>query len=229
MTTISIHQPGYHPWLGFFKKIMSCDLFVFLDDVQYEKNGWHNRNKIKTSYTDMWLTVPVKSSYGTNLNEIKIDNSNNWIQKHKKSIQLNYAKTPYFQKFWEFFDLIYEKKYELLIDVNIDVINSILKILKINTKTIFSSDLNISQTKSDRILEICKTLGADKYLSGSLGKGYLKSEDFSKSKIEILFQNFNHPIYTQIYPPFLPNMATIDLIFNEGEKSKEILNSAKNF
>ena len=98
MKTVSIHQPVYLPWLGFFKKIMSSDIFVFLDDVQYEKNGFQNRNKIRTYDGDMWLTVPVKAKSQTLLNEVSIDNSGNWSNKHIKSVFYNYSKTKYDKK-----------------------------------------------------------------------------------------------------------------------------------
>jgi len=146
---VSIHQPGYLPWLGFFKKIQSSDIFVFLDDVQFEKNGWHNRNKIKTSENWMWLTVPVNAKLGTNLNQIRIDYSSKWIKKHKKSIELNYSKSEFFDKYWSNFENIYEKKYELLVDLNMAFIKKIMEFLDIKTKILFSSSLEITEKKKD--------------------------------------------------------------------------------
>lgn len=229
MKTISIHQPVYLPWLGFFKKITSSNVFVFLDDVQYEKNGWHNRNKIKTKDGSIWLTVPVNSTTNIKLNEISIDHTSNWLKKHKKSIYLNYVKAKFFDSIWPEFELIYQKDHELLIELNLEIIQLILKKLNIKTKTILSSDLNIMQSGSDRILEICKNLQADRYLSGIQGKNYLKIDDFKKNNIEVLFQNFQHPIYSQLYEPFLPNLSTIDLLFNEGLNSPNVLKTSSNF
>ncbi len=229
MTTISIHQPGYLPWLGFFKKIIFSDIFVFLDDVQYEKNGWHNRNKIRTNEGWIWLTVPVKSSISLNLNEVRIDNSTNWIQKHKKSIQFNYSKSKYFNEYWEPLELLYENDNGSLLHFNMKFINFFLKNLGIKTKTMFSSELKITKTSSDRILDICEKLGASIYISGALGKNYLNVNDFTEKNIQVKFQNFQHPVYNQIYEPFLPNMAFIDLLFNEGKNSSNILETANNF
>lgn len=214
--------------MGFFKKIQSSDLFVFLDDVQYEKNWVQNRNKIRTSDGSMWLTVPVNASIDSLLKDIKIENTTNWRTKHKKSIQINYSKTVYFKDFWPSLEQIYEKNYDLLIDIDMEIIKLLMKELQIKTKTIFSSELGISDKGSNRILNICKKLGADVYLSGILGSDYLNLKNFEENNIKVQFQNFQHPVYEQYYKPFLPNMASIDLIFNEGKNAPKILQDAKN-
>ncbi len=227
--TISIHQPNYLPWLGFFKKISTSDIFVFLNDVQYEKNGWHNRNKIRNSDGWMWLTVPTNAKLGMKLNEVKIDYSSNWQKKHLKSIEINYSKSTNFKKFWHEIEMIYNKKHELLMDLNLELIKFIMKNLNIKTQTIFSSKLKIRETSSERILSICKKLDAKIYLSGALGKQYLNLDDFQKNGIEVVFQNFKHPFYDQNYKPFISNMAAIDLLFNKGRESPNILNDSSNF
>lgn len=227
--TISIHQPGYLPWLGFFKKISSSDVFVFLDDVKFVRKQWHNRNKIRTSQGSHWLSVPAKSNVSKNLNDVEIDHSTTWSLNHKKTIQFSYKKSPFFQNYWDFFDELYDEKFEKLIDLNLKIILYLMKVLKIDTKVILSSELNIKETKSDRNLAICKKLDADVYLSGTLGVNYLNIDDFSENNIKVEIQNFQHPIYKQIYEPFIPNMASIDLLFNEGENAAKILREAKNF
>lgn len=228
MTVISIHQPGYLPWLGFFKKIKTSDIFVLLDDVQYEKKQWHNRNKIRTSNGTSWISVPVKAKFSNNINEIKIDNSLNWSQLHKKSISVNYSNAEYFKNYWNEFQLIYDNNYEYLIDLNVKFIKYFMKEFKIKSKTIFSSELNITQKGSDRILEICKTLNANEYISGVFGTDYLKLEDFSKNKIKVVFQNFIYPIYKQRFKPFIPNLSSLDLLLNEGENAAAIIKNASN-
>lgn len=224
---VSIHQPGYLPWFGFFHKMMYCDIFVFLDDVQYEKNGWQNRNKIRTSDGFSWLTVPVKANFGTLINEVKIDNSQNWMKKHKKTIELNYSKGKFFNKYWPLIEPIYDKKFDLLIDLNMELIRTLMKLLKINTKTVFSSELNTTAQGSDRILEICKSLHSDIYISGALGTNYLELNDFQKQKISVKFQNVHYPIFKQCYEPFIPNMSILDLLFNEGDNTSKIIKEAK--
>lgn len=224
---VSIHQPGYLPWFGFFHKMMFCDIFVFLDDVQYEKNGWQNRNKIRTSDGFSWLTVPVKVNFGTLINQVKIDNSQNWMKKHKKTIELNYSKAKFFNKYWSYIEPIYDKKFDLLVDLNMEIIKKLMKLLKINTKTIFSSELEVSTQGSDRILEICKLLNADVYVSGALGTNYLDLNNFQKQGISVKFQNIHYPIFKQCYAPFIPNMSTLDLLFNEGNNTSKIIKEAK--
>jgi hypothetical protein len=170
----------------------------------------------------------VNASIDCLLKDIKIENTTNWRAKHKKSIQINYSKTAYFKDFWLSLEQIYEKNFDLLIDVDMEIIKLLMKELQIKTKTIFSSELGITEKGSDRILNICKTLGADVYLSGMKGSDYLNLKNFKENHIEVQFQNFQHPVYEQYYKPFLPNMASIDLVFNEGKNAPKILKEAKN-
>lgn len=228
MTIISIHQPGYHPWLGFFKKILDSDIFVLLDDAQYEKKQWHNRNKIRTSNGSSWISVPVKSQFGSNLNEVKIDSSIDWKKLHMKSISLNYSRARYFKQYFNHLEKIYQKEYDFLIDINMEIIKFLLKELQIKTKTIFSSELNTLEKGSNRILEICKKLDADMYISGILGKNYISIDDFQNNNISVRFQEFQHPIYQQCFEPFIPNMSAIDLLFNEGgNHAHDVLQNSK--
>ena len=223
MTTISIHQPVYLPWLGFIEKVTSSEKFVFLDDVQFEKNGFQNRNKIRTYDGEMWLTVPVKVKSQTLLKDVKINYSTDWINKHKKSIIQNYKKAEFFDNYWFELEKIYDEKFEYLVELNIEVIKFLFDKLKIKTKTLFSSELDISDKGSNRILEICKNLNADRYISGISGKKYLLIDDFERQKIKLEFQNFQHPTYEQVFDPFYPNMAMIDLLFNEGDNALKII------
>jgi len=223
MTTISIHQPVYLPWLGFIEKVISSEKFVFLDDVQFEKNGFQNRNKIRTYDGEMWLTVPVKVKSQTLLKDVKINYSVDWINKHKKSIIQNYKKAEFFDNYWLELEKIYDEKYEYLVELNIEIIKFLFNKLKIKTKTLFSSELHISDKGSNRILEICKILNADRYISGISGKKYLLIDDFERQKIKLEFQNFQHPTYEQVFDPFYPNMAMIDLLFNEGDNALKII------
>ena len=230
MTVIAIHQPGYIPWLAFFKKIINSDIFIFLDDVQYAKNYFHNRNKIRTNDGASWVTVPVEYKFGQLFNEIKIDNKKNWSKKHQKTISMSYSKAKYFDSTWKLFEAIYQDEFDQLLDLNMRIINQLMDLLSIKKKIIFSSELNIKKTGSDRILEICKVLNADTYISGSGNKEkgyYLNSEDFSKNNIDLIFQEYEHPIYNQCYHPFIPNLSILDLLFNHGNESKEILLNAE--
>lgn len=219
MKTISIHQPNFMPWLQFFDKMKKCDLFVFLDDVQFEKNGWQNRHKIRTSEDSMWITVPVKSHINLKLNETKIDYTHNWFEKHQKSFVMNYSKAKYFEKYWNSIEKIFNLKHEHIIELNLDLIEFIKEEFGIKTKTISSSELNILSTGSTRIVDICKQLDADVYLSGHglPDKKYIDENDFKINDIEIKYQDFIHPKYTQCYSSFIPNLTSLDLLFNEGK------------
>jgi len=228
MITVSIRQPGYLPFMGFFKKIQSSDVFVYLDDVQYEKGGWDNRNRISTAKEIAWLTVPVFNKFGQKLNEVKIDNTKNWNLKHRTTIKLNYQNTPFFQKYWEKTESILNRKWNKLIDLNLTLIEFFNFELGIKTKTVKSSTLQINSTSSQRLLEICQKLNADTYLSGPLGKNYLDEEIFSIANISVVYEKFEHPIYHQMREGFIQNLSIIDLLFNEGEKSKDILLNSKN-
>ena len=229
MTIVSIHQPNYIPWLGYFKKIQDSDVFVFLDDVDFPKNGPVNRNKIRTKEGTMLLTIPIKYKFGNKIKEIKIDNTSKWNEKHKKGIFLNYKKANWFKQYWDELEKIYDEKYEYLIDINMKLINFVIKKLQIQTKIIFSSELNISSVKSQKILEICEAVNAETYISGVGGKDYLKVEDFASKDIKVKFQHFNHPKYNQAYKEFIPNIAAIDLILNEGPNANRILSRVENF
>ena len=229
MTLVCIRQPGYLPFSGFFKKIQSSDIFVYLDDVQFEKNDWDNRNKIRTSEGSMWLTVPVLHKFGEKLNEIKNASNEGWNKKHLKSIQINYQKSPYFDRYWDGIKKILDKKWEKLIDLNFEFIRYFLSELDIKNEIIKSSDLKIEANASEKLLKICQEFNADTYLSGELGKNYLNEKIFQECDIKIVYERYEHPTYFQLYKPFLSNMSIIDLLFNEGDKSSEIIKKVRNF
>ena len=227
MTVVAINQPGYLPWSGFFKRIMASDVFVFLDDVQYLKKDWQNRNKIRTSHEWIWLSVPIKKNNLEKLNLVEIDYSENWNKIHKKSIKYNYVKAEFFDNYWPFFDKLFDKKFKYLVELNMEIINFVLEELEINTTTYRSSEFNYSGKKSDLNLSICKKFNATEYLSGELGIDYLKTDDFKNNNIKVKFADFQHPTYQQCFEPFIPNMAIIDLLFNHGSKAKKIISNSK--
>jgi len=228
MNIVTIHQPGYLPWLGFFDKMARSDIFVLLDDVQFEKNYFDNRNKIKTSQGWAWLTVPVKYRFGQKLNEVEINNEEKWKEKHYKSLLLNYKKSPHFSDYVSFFQKIYEKKWQKLIDLNIALIKYLAKELGFKTKLIRSSELNCQGEKTERLLNICRKLKTDVYLSGKFGKNYLDEEAFRKNNIKVIYQDFQHPVYPQLYGNFIPELSIVDLIFNCGLDSPSIISGNKN-
>lgn len=225
-----ILQPGYIPWLGFFDQMAQSDIFMFYDDVQYDKHGWRNRNRIKTSQGAQWLTVPVltRNKKLPLIKDVKIDNSTtSWRYTHLQSIKQNYSRTPYFELLFPDLDKIYLQQWEYIIDLDTQLIDLILKILGLNRRIEFSSHLLIQGTQTERLINFCKYFKADKYLTGAAAKEYLKEERFKEENIELEYQKYNHPKYTQLYGDFIPYLSIIDLLFNEGPKSLEILTEGK--
>jgi len=222
---ISIMQPGYLPWLGFFELIYNCDLFVLLDDVQYTKKDWRNRNRIRTKDGWIWLTVPVltKNKQGQLINEVKINSSINWRRKHLMSIEINYNKTKYFNNYFSYFEKLYTSDWEYLLDLNIEIINWVVKMLNIKTPIIKSSGLNAKGKKEDKVINICKKLGATELYDSKAAQNILSLDEINKNEIKVKFQDYQHPVYNQIYKPFLPFMSVIDLFFQYGPKSLNIL------
>ena len=222
---VSIHQPQYIPWLGFFDKIDKSDMFVFLDNVQYKKREFQNRNKIRTKTGWMWLTVPVisKSRYTQKIKDVQIDNTYNWRDKHSKSIKLTYNRALSFKEYFSFFEELYLREWKSLVDLNVCIIKKSMEFLGVKKDIYFESDLDISADKTPRIIDICKKVNADTYLSGQGAKTYLDEELFKRNNVKLVYQDFMHPQYEQCYKPFIPYMSIIDLLFNHGQDSLRIL------
>lgn len=226
---VGIHQPMYLPWLGLFDRIHRCDLFVLLDNVPYSKNYFLNRNKIKIKGGFTWLTVPVltKGNFGQLIKDVEIDNTDKWKERHWKSIYFSYKKAAYFSKYADFFENIYNREWTKLAELNEELLNYISESLRIKTPIIRASTLNADGKKEELILNICKELKADEYLSGPDGKNYLNMELWEKNNIHVDFQQYVHPTYPQLFGDFIPNLSSIDLLFNCGKDGLEILTSGQ--
>ncbi len=224
---LTAHQPAYLPWLGLFHKIAISDAFVSYDDVQYGKFSFINRNKIKSAQGGIWLNVPLQSKnhFAKKIKEMKIDNSRDWRKKHWLSIYLNYKKAPYFNKYADFFEQMYKKEWLYLTDLTEYSLNWFLNELGINMPLYKASELNFQGAKSDLIIDMCKKLKADFFIFGTLGKNYAEKEKFTKEGIKIYFQEYLHPKYNQLGKDFLPYMSIVDLLFNYGDRSLEVLMS----
>lgn len=222
---ISVHQPQYLPWLGYFHKIYNSDAFVFLDNVQYKEREYQNRNRIRIKEGSMWLTVPVLKGDAPypNISDVRIDNFQGWRERHWRAISVNYSHSPFFARYGGFFEDLYKKDWAFLVDLNIAIINYILDSLGIKKPIYFESKLNIKTMSTGRIIDICKALKADTYLSGTGGKDYLDEKAFDTNGIKLVYQDFKHPEYSQRHTPFMPFMSAIDLLFNHGPDSLKIL------
>ncbi len=227
---IAIMQPIYLPWIGYFDLMDQVDIFVFLDDVEFSKQSWQQRNRIKTNNGELLLTVPVKNKNKTQLiKDVEIDNNHKWQKKHFNSIKLNYTKSKYFEKYIGFLEELYITKMDKLVDLNIKIILWTKEELKLNCKIFRSSELTIgSGDKVERLIKICQKLECDEYVSPQGARNYIEKNNlFDVNRIKLRYQNFVHPMYSQLFKDFLPNMCILDLLFNEGEKHIEIIRSGR--
>jgi|TARA_B100000809_G_scaffold240057_1_gene262056 hypothetical protein len=222
---VTILQPSYLPWLGFFEQMSRSDKFVLLDDVQYTRRDWRNRNRIRVRENWIWLTVPVqqKSRFSQSLLETRIDNSVSWRRKHLETLRQHYCKAPFFEKYFPRCQQVYEKDWTFLFDLCLETINLIKEEMGIETPLLRSSEMKPGGEKTERLVSICRELGATHYLSGESGSNYIAEEDFSSQGIALEYQNYEHPVYPQRYTGFVPHLSAIDLLFNCGEQSLGIL------
>ncbi len=224
------HQPNYLPWLGFFDKMLQCDVFVISDSLQFERHDFQNRNRIKTPHGVRWLTVPVKHDGNGNLmpiNEIEIANHHNLpgLKRHWETLRASYARSPYWKEHKDFFESTYQKEWTKLVDLNMHLIEGLRKFLGIDTPLVKASSLRATGQKNELIIAQCKELGADVYLSGLGAKSYLDVARFREEGIEVRFQDFQYPVYRQPHGEFVPNLSVVDYLFCTGGKRWRNLDS----
>jgi len=221
---VAVHQPQYLPWLGYFDKIDKADVFVLLDTVQFKKNEWQNRNKIKTAQGWQWVTVPVLYRYPQLIHEVTINDNVNWQHKHRQAMVSNYKRAPYYEMLEDFLEGIFSHSWQSISQLNGEVVRRLATILGIDTPIYVASDLGeFPQDPDERLIAITKHFGAGTYFAGMGGRGYMNLDIYDKDGIEVIFQDFKHPVYTQLFGDFEPFMSVIDLIFNHGDNSLTIL------
>ena len=224
---VSIHQPAYLPWLGYFDKIRRADTFVYLDTVQFQKQSFQNRNKIRTADGWAWLTVPVETKgrlYDTPLRDLPINNRVNWRRKHRAAIAQHYAKAPQFEAVMALLDGFYDRDWDRLSDLCYEMLLAFNRRLGIDTRIVKASNLSgVQGEKSALILDLCRHFGAGRYIAGTLGRNYLDEAAFEAAGIEIAYQDYEHPTYGQLYPGFEPAMAIVDLLMNEANPSEILI------
>jgi len=223
----AIHQPQYLPYLGYFEKIARCDVFVVLDDVQYKKNEWQNRNQIKTPQGMAFVTVPVGYRFPQKINEVPIIYTQQWVHKHLRAFSENYQRAEFFEMHSAEIERILKQQWENLAALNTALVAYFSKALGLKAKLVLSSSLEVAGKSTERLVNICKAIGADTYLSGIGGKNYVDQAQFQKHKIGLEFQDFVHPKYPQVRfksnPEFVSNLSIVDLVFNCGPKSLNFL------
>lgn len=225
---VTIHQPQFLPWLGYFDKIRRADTFILLDNTQYKKNEWQNRNRIKIHDGWQWLTVPVIHNFGQLIMEVKINNCVDWKRKHINALKLNYSKAPFFNEYFPGIEAIYDQPWTNLCDINIAFIDQIVSWLNLDIDIVKASDFDVIEDGTLRLVELCKSLGSKKYLSGAGGNSYLDFELFKQNGVEVIIQDYQHPVYQQTFSQnvksdFESNLSIVDLLFNCGHHSLSVL------
>ncbi len=222
----AIHQPQYLPWSGYWDKMARSDIFVLLDNVQYKKNEWQNRNRIKSPDGWQWLTVPIHYRYGQRISEVTIDNTRGWRRKQKNAIRFSYARSPHFDTYEEGLVEHLDFDWDKLADLNVDCIRMMREKLGIETELVMASELGrMPEEPTERLVWICRELGADVYLSGSGAREYLDVKRFVLSDIEVVFQDYTPPVYPQHSGEFAGGLSAVDILFNCGPDSLLVIKS----
>jgi hypothetical protein len=223
---VAIHQPNYLPWLGFLHRVSLVDTFVLFDHVEMPRGkNWTTRNKIRLDDRWLWLTVPtVKSGVGyQRICDVEINYEQRWIRKHTGTLRQAYCCAPYYKVYDQDVLAMLEQEYELLVDLNVALIEFIVRAMGIHCDFIRSSELNVEGGRTEEIIEVCRQVGATDYISGTGCFEFFEPEQFRDTGINLHFQMFEHPTYRQVGDGFIPNMCALDLLFNCGERSLEIL------
>ncbi len=223
---VSINQPAYLPWLGYFERIARSDLHVVLDHVQFEKNSFTNRNKVRTREGSTWLTVPLatKGKFGDlAINTLEFAANDPWQRKHWATLRMNYTRAPFFARYAPAYEAIYARSWSGFMPLVRALLEQHLRDLEIGTPLRFSSEMGVAGTKSELVLNLCQAAGATTYLSGKMGRDYLDSGAFAAAGIGVEFQDYAHPVYAQAAPGFEAALGILDLLFNHGPASRDIL------
>jgi len=225
---VVILQPSYIPWRGYFDQIRRADLFIFYDDVQYDKHGWRNRNQIKTAQGKQWLTIPVHSkgvTEGIAIKDVRIDWAKPWAKNHLKALTFAYNKSPYFKDYLPLLEVFYNRRDECLADFTIGTTILLSRELGIaSTRFLRSSELpGINGIKTDRLIQILQQVGAKHYLSGPSARDYIEQEKFAEAGITLEYMEYNYPEYPQLYPPFDPYVTVLDLLFMAGKDATKYM------
>lgn len=224
MAIVGILQPGYLPWLGFFEQMLRSDIFVIYDDVQYDKHGWRNRNRIKGPQGPIWLTVPVRTKGlgKPKINEVIINPAQpRWAHKHCLTLQQLYGKAPHFSEYYPPLEQTLLTSWEKLLDLDLALIRLIADWLGLTTDLVLASSLGCqAEDPTLRLVEICQAVGADIFYEGSSGKNYLDLPQFAVADIRVIFQEYQCQPYPQLFGEFMSHLSVVDLLFNCGPDSQ---------
>jgi hypothetical protein len=222
---VAILQSNYIPWKGYFDVIGLADEFVLLDDVQYTKNDWRNRNRIKTQQGVAWLTIPVKQSglFGQRIDEVRVA-GDRWRLKHWRSIVQSYGSAPFFATYRDRLEELYAESAERLSDVNRRFLEALCDLLGLRTRISSSTDYPSGKGRTERLVEICRSLGATTYLSGPAARGYLDETLFASVDISVEYMDYGgYREYAQLYPPFEHAVSVVDLLLMVGPEAHQYM------
>jgi len=225
---LAVLQPGYIPWLGFFDQMNRADTFVLYDDVQYTRSDWRSRNRVKGPAGPVWLTVPVlkKGRLGQSILDAEIDvRSSDWARKHKETLRIHYRKAPHFDRYWPIFEDGYKEPWRRLVDLDLYFISRLSEALEIRPRVLRSSELGVAGERVERLVALCRHLGASEYLTGDAAEDYMEPRVFADAGVTLEYQRFEHPQYPQLYGEFVPYLSAVDLLFNCGSESRAVIAS----
>jgi len=225
--TVSIHQPNFMPWLKLVDKILASDVYVAYDTVQYTKTEYHARQKVKSLSGTVWLSVPVRHVRGVHqlIMDVLIDNSQPFRRKHLKMLRTTYERAPYFEELYPIVEDVYTRDQKHLVDLNMDLIEAICSYLQCPVRIVRSSTLPHDGDRAERLVELVNKTGGTEHLTSTFGAVHQDVDwsRFVEAGIGIRAQQFQHPVYEQVGPGFVPNLAAIDLLFSCGRHTREIL------
>jgi len=221
---VAIHQPQFFPYPGFFHKLTLADCFVIMDDVQYDKR-FTNRTRVESTNGWIWLSIPINKTQKFSPNMVvEINNETPWKKDHLKKINSSYGKTPFFDDYKSYFDDLYKKEWKLLFDLNFETLKKTMEWLGIKTEIIRESELNISGESTERLLNVCKAVGAETYISGIGGRNYVDEKLFENNQVKLIYQTYSPTNYPQRFSKtFFPNLSILDMLFNVGPKSLQLI------
>ncbi|MEG0547101.1 MAG: WbqC family protein [Oscillospiraceae bacterium] len=213
---VSIHQPDYIPYIGYFYKIAQSQKFIFLDDTQYSNDNMHQWNKIKTPQGECRIKIPVEHKFGDNINEVRTRDELKWKEKHLKTIEMNYSKAKYFADVFPKFKELVIANYSNLADMNIAINTWICNEFGFNVEFYRSSDMNIHTAKEERVIDLCLAIGGDTYISGNGARCYQVDEHYTDRGVKLQYTDYQPIEYKQLWKEFVPNMSILDYVFNNG-------------
>lgn len=224
MRTVCIHQPDFVPYLGFFDRLLHSDHFILLDNVQFIRRGWQHRDRIKTSQGSGWLTLSVeKGDYHQKISEVRLAADGKWVGDNLSLLRQCYTKAPFFDLIYPQVEAIYSAGHERLIDFNMAFLDMAFRLFGIDVQTSLASSYPVESSSSQRLLDLVLAVGGDNYLTGSGSRDYLDEGLFVRSGVRVSWQDFKHPIYSQLHGDFEPMLSCLDLFFNCGNNASLVL------